>query len=103
MARSPRVVAIAIALFAAACATSLPLDRDHATLVAAERAFARHAQAVASIHPLALEPAAGGIATSVDLAYTYGAWRSANANGHYVHLWARDAHDAWKIAVALRL
>ncbi len=59
--------------------------------------------AVASMHPLTLEPAGGDMAASGDLAYTYGAWRSAATNGHYVHLWTRGAADAWKIAVAMRL
>jgi ketosteroid isomerase-like protein len=58
---------------------------------------------VAAMHPLTLEPAGGDIATSGDLAYTYGAWRSANASGHYVHLWTRSARGTWRIAVALRL
>ena len=40
-------------------------------------------------------------ATSADLAYTYGAWRSADAQGHYVHLWTRDASGDWKIALML--
>lgn len=59
--------------------------------------------AVASMHPMTLEPAAGDMASSGDLAYTYGAWRSAVASGHYVHLWTRDARGDWKIALALRL
>jgi ketosteroid isomerase-like protein len=59
--------------------------------------------AVSSMHPLTLDPAGGDIATSGDLAYTYGAWHSASANGHYVHLWTRGARGEWRIAVALRL
>jgi ketosteroid isomerase-like protein len=59
--------------------------------------------AVASTHPLTLEPAGGDIATSGDLAYTYGAWRSASASGHYVHLWTRSERGEWRIAVAMRL
>lgn len=59
--------------------------------------------AVASTHPLVLAPAGGDVAASEDLAYTYGAWRSANASGHYVHLWTRGARGEWRIAVAMRL
>ncbi len=59
--------------------------------------------AVAAAHPMTLEPAGGEIATSADLAYTYGAWRSAGAKGHYVHLWTRDARGNWKIALIMHL
>lgn len=52
---------------------------------------------------LTLEPAGSDIAAGGDLGYTYGTWRSANANGHYVHLWSRDARGVWRIAIALRL
>ena len=59
--------------------------------------------AVASVHPMTLEPAGGEMATSADLTFTYGAWRSAGAKGHYVHLWTRDARGDWKIALIMHL
>ena len=59
--------------------------------------------AVAAMHPLTLEPGGGDVAASDDLAYTFGAWRAANANGHYVHLWTRNARGDWRIALAMRL
>jgi ketosteroid isomerase-like protein len=59
--------------------------------------------AVAAVHPMALEPAGGETATSADLAYTYGAWRSGSAKGHYVHLWTRDPRGDWKIALIVHL
>lgn len=57
--------------------------------------------AVEAVHPMTLEPAGSETATSADLAYTYGAWRSAGANGHYVHLWTRDDRGEWKLALIL--
>jgi|SRR5687767_6458415 len=54
-------------------------------------------------HPVTFEPSGGGDATSGDLAYTYGKWRSAGANGYYVHLYTRDASGIMRIAVAMRL
>lgn len=57
--------------------------------------------AIASSFPMTLAPAGGEVAPSNDLAYTYGAWRAAAANGHYVHLWTRDERGAWKIALVI--
>lgn len=59
--------------------------------------------AVSAVHPMTLEPAGGDTATSADLAYTYGAWRSGGANGHYLHLWTRDERGDWKIALIIHL
>jgi ketosteroid isomerase-like protein len=59
--------------------------------------------ALADSFPMALEPKGGDIASTLDLAYTYGAWRAQRATGYYVHLWTRDARGAWKIAVAISL
>lgn len=59
--------------------------------------------ALADILPQTLEPRGGDVAASGDLAYTYGAWRSGGAAGHYVHLWTRDRGGAWRIAVVVRL
>lgn len=59
--------------------------------------------ALADNLPHALEPLGGDVASSGDLAYTYGAWRGERAAGHYVHLWTRDAAGAWRVAVAIRL
>lgn len=59
--------------------------------------------AVASMHPMSLQPAGGETAASDDLAYTYGAWRSGDAKGHYVHLWTRDHQGAWNIALIIHL
>jgi ketosteroid isomerase-like protein len=59
--------------------------------------------AAAAVHPMTLEPAGGEIAASADLAYTYGAWQSGAAKGHYVHLWTRDERGDWKIALIMHL
>lgn len=56
-------------------------------------------------------PQGGGMASSGDLAWAYGALRTTGAvpgttplpNGWYVHLWARDATGRWRIAVAVIL
>ena len=57
--------------------------------------------ALAQAFPLALEPLGGAIASSDDLAYTYGTWRGERSDGHYLHVWTRDARGAWRIAVAI--
>ena len=59
--------------------------------------------ALADALPMALEPRGGDVASTSDLAYTYGAWHAQRATGYYVHLWTRDARGAWKIAVAINL
>jgi ketosteroid isomerase-like protein len=59
--------------------------------------------ALGETFPMALEPKGGDVASSSDLAFTYGAWHAQRASGYYVHLWTRDARGAWKIAVAISL
>lgn len=49
-------------------------------------------------------PLGGDIAASRDLAYTYGTLRTAQAAGHYVHLWTREPSGfSWRLAAVLRL
>ncbi len=51
-----------------------------------------------------LTPSGGDMASSRDLAYTFGTTTTATGSGHYVHLWTRDATGTtWRIAVAIRL
>jgi ketosteroid isomerase-like protein len=55
-------------------------------------------------HEESLQPVGGDVAVSGDLAYTYGATKSAAGEGHYLHLWTRDATGRlWRIAAALRM
>jgi ketosteroid isomerase-like protein len=71
------------------------------------RDVARWADAAA---PTRIEwtPAGGGVAVSGDLAYTYGASRTiagsaAPVDGHYVHVWQRDAAGDWKLKAEVDL
>ena len=115
---APRVRAVA----GGASASPAPIERERAqpwsidtlvTTLADDSRFYRagppvHGRAairaaVSAMHPMTLEPAGGDIATSGDVAYTYGAWRSRDAKGHYVHLWTRDDQGAWKIALVMHL
>lgn len=84
--------------FVAALATDARLYREGPPAFRADAIRA----ALMSLHPTTFEPAGGDAARSGDLAYTYGAWRSASANGHYVHLWTRDATGTLRIAIAMR-
>jgi ketosteroid isomerase-like protein len=54
------------------------------------------------------DPAAGAVAASGDLAYTYGALRlheggAAPADAYYVHVWQRDSRGDWKLAAEVML
>jgi ketosteroid isomerase-like protein len=39
----------------------------------------------------------GKIATSGDLAFTYGKYTTTNETGYYVHVWRRDANSKWRL------
>jgi ketosteroid isomerase-like protein len=51
--------------------------------------------------PVALEPLGGRMATSADLAYTYGRFSAEGAQRHYVHLWTRGGAGEWRIGLVL--
>jgi ketosteroid isomerase-like protein len=86
--------------FTAVLATDARLYRHGSAPVAG---FAPIRAALADVFPFTLSTAGGAVASSGDLAYTYGTWRAAAATGHYVHLWTRTARGRWAIAVAIRL
>ncbi len=51
-----------------------------------------------------LAPLGGDVASSGDLAYTYGKVATADGAGHYVHLWTRGIDGtSWRLAALLRL
>lgn len=115
---SPRVRAVR----AAASASPAPIERERAqpwsidalaATLADDSRFYREGPpihgreairaALSAVQTMTLDPAGGDVAKSDDLAYTYGAWRSRDAKGHYVHLWTRDDQGAWKIALLMHL
>jgi ketosteroid isomerase-like protein len=44
----------------------------------------------------------GKIATSGDLAYTYGKYTTTDEAGYYVHVWRRDASSKWRLVADIR-
>jgi ketosteroid isomerase-like protein len=73
-------------------------------LLLAERAIVRGTAVAGELDalPFSLEPLGGAMASSRDLAYTYGRWKSAATDGHYVHVWTRGERGEWRIAIVMR-
>jgi ketosteroid isomerase-like protein len=85
------------------------LHRDGHAPVLGATAIRPHLAAAAGT-TLAFAPHGSAIASSGDLAYTYGAFSTAPApatdtlrSGYYAHLWARDATGEWRLVVAVLL
>lgn len=98
---TPRVDANAYATWFAADGR---LHRDGIPPILGAEAIRTHLSTLPS-SSLAFSPQGGAVASSGDLAYTYGAVQASGAlpSGYYAHLWAREATGRWRLVVAVLL
>ena len=82
------------------------LHREDAFPVTSRQGMAR--AAAASFTRVAWKPIDARVSASADMAVTYGSYQETDRSGqvrdgHYAHLWLRDAQGGWQLAYDVAL